>query len=146
MVNRINEKRCRWMRQCCILMLCLFITAKNEAQTFNYKSSEASGIKTARQLYVHTLPDTITVWSNEWNTIRSNPGTWGNLIKLKSNNAFVKFAIDHYYPITERPYTYQLAYNIYGYYKDPNVDSTAYVLTSDTLTITKYNAASFFLI
>ena len=122
-----------------LLGILLFCQYGSNAQTFNFTSSEGSAIRTASQLYHHTLPDTITVWCNDWNTILANPTTWKNLLKFKSNNAFVKFYVDHFYPKSQLPYTYQLTYQVYGYANNPALDSTTYTMNSDTLTISNFN-------
>jgi YD repeat-containing protein len=138
MVNYIIKIPMRILRSGLFLAM-LFIVQNSYAQTFKYKSSEASGIRTAAQLHTHGLPDTITVWCNEWDNIMASPTTWGNSLKLKSNHAFVKFYVDNYYPKAQRPFTYQLTYQIYGY-TNP-ADTTVYTLTNDTLTITSQNNA-----
>lgn len=138
MVNRIISIPARAMRIMMFIAVLLSMQ-KGYCQTFKYKSSEASGIRTAAQLHAHGLPDTITVWCNEWDNIIASPTTWGNTLKLKSNHSFVKFYVDNYYPKTQYPYTYQLTYQIYGY-TNP-ADTTIYTLTSDTLTITSQNNA-----
>jgi RHS repeat-associated protein len=122
-----------------ILLLSYCCSGTAGAQTFNFKTSEASSKLTASDIANHLpapFPDTITVWCNEWNTIQLNPATWGNTMKLKSNNTFVKFYIDNYYPELQLPYTYQLSYQIYGYTSADTTPTGPYVLTTDTLTIT----------
>ena len=123
-----------------MLLVCFFtlsFSIKGSGQTFDFKTSEASGILRARDLSAHGLPDTITVWGNEFSFITSHLSTWGNTMKLKSNHSFVKFFVDNDYHCTQNPYTYQMTYRILGYY-DPN-DTTLYTSTDDTLTITSQN-------
>ncbi len=139
MGHAITGVLCRRIFRCCSLLLTLCISLSGYAQTFHYKTSQASGIRTAEQLNTHGLSDTITVWCNEWDEIMASPSSWGDDLKLKSNNSFVKFYVNNYYPKTQRPFTYQLTYQIYGY-TNPS-DTTIYTMTSDTLTITSQNNA-----
>lgn len=127
-----------------VVLLCMFAPVR--AQTFKYKSTEASEIVSGSSLNTHGLPDTLTVWCNDWDFITANPTSWGNTIKLKSNNTFVKFGVDNFYPITAYlgsiNYTYRLTYEIYGF-NDPTDTIAGYVHSSDTLTISyAYNSTS----
>jgi len=139
MGNYPKRQLSKWCLTSCLLLLSFCIHGTANGQTFNFKSSEASGILSANQLHLPARPDTIIVWCNEWNTILSNPTTWNNFLKFKSKNAFVKFSIDNFYPKSQLPYTYQMTYTLYGYYKNPAVDSISYNTFSDTLTISNFN-------
>ena len=117
------------------LLLCL---KRGYGQEFTFKSSEASEILTASQLYQHGLPDTITTWCTDWNTLTglSTYTTWGNNFKFKSVNDFIKFYVNNYYYRQQKDYTYQLTYQVYGFSTtNPLADTTISVIKSDTLTI-----------
>ncbi|PQJ12999.1 hypothetical protein CJD36_004445 [Flavipsychrobacter stenotrophus] len=107
------------------------ISAK--AQTFNYKTSEASSIVTGRDLAVSGLPVTLTTWCNEWPKLIGGPTTWGDSLKFKSLHSFLKFQVDNKHPIQQLDYTYQLTYELHGYYTMS--DTTLYNTINDTLTI-----------
>lgn len=119
------------------LLLSVFIlsfagTSAN-AQTFNYKTSEASSIVTGRQLAVSGLPVTLTTWCNEWPKLIGGPTTWGDSLKFKSLHSFLKFQVDNKHSIQQLDYTYQLTYELHGYYT--MADTTLYNTINDTLTI-----------
>ena len=132
-----------------LLLFCAvyFYCEIGNAQFFNYKTTESSAILAASDIEAHGLPDTLTVWCADWDFITSNPSTWGNSMKLKSNNTFVKFLVNNYYSITSYlsvfNYTFRLTYDIYGYTdpSDTTASTTHYRLNKDTLTIT-YNNSS----
>jgi hypothetical protein len=125
----------RWMRLPSIFIVLLtFCFQRNMAQSFKYKTSEASEIINGSTLHAHGFPDTITVWGNDWDFLIANPTLWGDSIKYKSNNTFVKFSVNHFFPYTSRAYTYWLTYTIYGI--NNITDTNAYVTRSDTLSIT----------
>jgi RHS repeat-associated protein len=122
----------------CFLLWSFFLSGTMQAQTFTFKSTQASEKLTASDLYHHGLPDTMTVWCNQWNTIMANLATWGNNMKLKSSHSFVKLYADNFYPKTQNNYTYQILYTVYGYY-DPNDTVSHVTATTDTLTISNFN-------
>ena len=115
-----------------IFALC-FIGSPALAQTFNYKTSEASSIVTGRQLMVSGLPVTLTTWCNEWPEMIAAPTTWGDDFKFKSLHAFLKFQVDNTHFIQQMDYTYQLTYQLRGYYT--MADTTLFNTINDTLTI-----------
>jgi hypothetical protein len=124
-----------------VLLLCAGMGASN-AQTFTYNTSAASEILSGDAIHAHLLPDTMTVWCNNWYAITSNPTTWGNTLKFKSNNTFVEFFVDDFDSLIEYAtlthYTYRLIYTIYGY-NNPSDTLHGYVTMSDTLTISYNN-------
>lgn len=126
-----------------LLLLCSNI---NYAQTFKFETTEASGILSGNDLNTHHFPDTITVWCNDWDFIQDNLTHWGDSMKLKSNNAFVKFYADHYDSstryMTPVSYNYWLAYRIHGY-KNPadTVSPGGITINDDTLAIGYNNTA-----
>lgn len=119
-------------------LVCLILVLVGRAQTFKYKNTEMSEIKTAADFDSHGLPDTLTTWCSDWDFVTSNPSTWGNTFKLKANNAIVKFGINNYHPTTVNPgtinYVYHMTFEVYGF-NDPSDTTTGYVHSSDTLTI-----------
>ncbi len=116
----------------CLFFTCALITGF--AQTFTFKSSEESNLHTARHIYQHTLPDTITTWCHDWTDISNNPTTWTNEFKYKSNHSLIKMSIDNLYPKLQYEYTYQITYKIYGY-PDPADTVTHFTIIYDTLTV-----------
>ena len=128
-----------WMLLLCILLL---LCKNSNAQTFFFKTTEASAVLNGNDLYTHGYPDTIVTWCNDWDFVSSTP-TWGNDMKLKSNHAFVKFSVDNYNLLTKYQtsidYTYHLCFTIIGYTDPQDTVSTSTSTTnSDTLMI-NYN-------
>jgi RHS repeat-associated protein len=117
-----------------LLSLC-FSGTEGYGQAFNFKTREASVIRTARQIKDHNgMLDTIIVRQDKWDEMRDNWGSWGTNLKFKSVHAFVKFYVNHAYPVKiHNPYTYRLSYKVYGF--SNMADTTAYTTINDTLTI-----------
>ncbi len=134
----------------CYAFFIAFCMSHANAQAFKYKTTEASEILQASDLFTHSLPDTMTVWCNDWNYIVSHLGSWRSDFKLKSNNAFLKLAINNYFPTTKYassfPAVYRMVYDVYGY-TDPSDTVLTWVHYSessgtfggDTMTVTYNN-------
>jgi RHS repeat-associated protein len=119
------------------LVVCFLVGYQNHAyaQTFNFRTREASVIKTADQIKAHNgFMDTIIVRQDKWDEMVTNGSSWGNNLKFKSVHAFVKFYVNHAYWLKIfQPYTFRLVYKIYGY--GNMADTSAYTSFNDTLTI-----------
>lgn len=114
--------------------LCLSVPA-SWSQTYNFRTREASVVKTAQQIKDHNgFFDTIVVRQDKWDEMIAAGGSWNSNLKFKSVHAFVKFYVNHAYPVKiQQPYTFRLAYRIYGY--SNMTDTTISTFTDDTLTI-----------
>lgn len=127
----------------CFFLVTMYLfchVKKSYSQTFQFQTTETNALKTASDIKSHGFPDTLTVRNYNWFYTTSNPTTWGNAIKFKSNHSIVKFYINHAYPKKVFvPYSYKLCFHVLGY-SNLN-DTTQSVTLSDTLTI-HYNPDS----
>jgi len=105
------------------------------AQTFDFKTRDASVVRTAAQIKAHNgFNDTIIVRQDKWYEMASSGGSWANNLKFKSTHAFVKFYVDHAYPLKiPTAYKFRLTYRVFGY--GNMADTTAFTSDIDTLTI-----------
>lgn len=134
----------RKARYCLFFVFTLSYFGGALGQTFTFGTSEASEILSGADLHAHGFPDTARVWCNDWDYITAHPTNWGNNLKLKSNNTFVKLFVDNYFLLTRFStpidYTYRLTYRIYGF-NNPADTVHGYVVNSDTLTISFNNSS-----
>ncbi|WP_157977300.1 RHS repeat domain-containing protein, partial [Taibaiella helva] len=128
---------CKQLTTCLLLaLLCYGLATPAAAQTFNFRTREASVVKTAPQIKAHNgFSDTIVVRQDKWDEMVATGSSWGSNLKFKSVHAFVKFYVNHAYPVKiSEPYTFRLAYQVYGY--GNMADTNAVTFTkADTLTI-----------
>ncbi|MCW3123051.1 MAG: repeat protein, partial [Flavipsychrobacter sp.] len=112
------------------------------SQTFNFQTREGSERVNGDNLRFHGFPDTIIVWCHDWDSLVTH-STWRDRNKLKSNNTFIKFAVNRYDTITNFnvpfSYNYWLSYELYGY--NDMSDTTHFAHMLDTLAI-GYNSFS----
>src|SRR6218665_2739090 len=112
-----------------------FLLPVAQAQTYNFRTREASVVRTAQQIKDHNgFEDTIIVRQDKWDEMATN-ASWADNPKFKSVHAFVKFYVNHAYPTRiPDPYTFRLVYRVYGY---ANMADTvnSYTMIRDTLTI-----------
>ncbi|MFA6057866.1 MAG: RHS repeat-associated core domain-containing protein [Taibaiella sp.] len=118
-----------------LLLLCAWGGTPVQAQAFDFRPTEASEKKTALQIKQHNgFMDTIIVRQDKWIEMVNNGPSWGSNLKFKSVHAFVKFYINHAYPVKiPEAYTFRLTYKVYGY--GNMADTNAYTSFNDTLTI-----------
>ncbi len=119
-----------------LLLLACLVSTVSWSQTYNFRTREASKIRTAQQIKAHNgFFDTIVVRQDKWDEMAGLGASWSNNLKFKSVHAFVKFYVNHAYPVKiTQPYTFRLAYRIYGYGNMADTTNATFV-GNDTLTI-----------
>jgi hypothetical protein len=121
MKNIFNAIKC--------LCLLIFIAKNAAAQQFMFRTHERSEIKTANNLKAHLLPDTLVVRGDLWPTVKTGTA-WTTNLKVKSVNSYVKFYVNHAYPVKiPFNYSYYVCFNVTGY-KD---SMTKTIFPTDTL-------------
>ncbi len=128
-----------------ILFILLVQTLAVSAQSIKFPNSEASRRVDGHYIAAHPLPDTIIVWNNQWDYIRSMPTTWREKLIIKSLNSFVKFGINTEYskvPTVSAPVdnTYKITYKFTGYSNPIDTNNTSYVFNSDDTLTVGYNS------
>jgi len=122
-----------------LFLACMALCFAASAQTFNFHTRDENEIKTAVQIKAHGLMDTIIVRQDKWNEMISN-SNWSQNLKFKSVHDYVRFSVNHAYPIkVDSAYTLRLTYKLYGYANPADTGSAS--VHNDTLTIS-YNPDS----
>jgi len=123
---------------CLVLLQCL-IAPVAFGQGVTFPSREQSTIITPSMLSPVTSQNVFYVQNDARSQMLSDP-SFGSKVKYKSNQTFVRFAINHNLPtMTFSSYTYKLVYKIDG--SNKLSDSTYNFSATDTLTIS-YNPDS----
>lgn len=118
----------------------LFGSLLSGAQTFNFRAFERDSLQTGSFIRTHGLNDTIIVSHDAWDDMVSNSTTWGTNLKFKSVHGFVRFSVDHAFPLNNsikimQPYALRLIYKVYGYANPATPNTPSVNFPQDTLTI-----------
>ena len=131
LVNTISEKFVKLL-----LGLLLLLSTAARAQTFTFDARDQGDAHTALEVRQSGggFPDTIDVHHDKWDDIRNIGSGWGNVIKFKSLQSYVRFSVMHKPGFkVMSAYKFKVSYQARGY-ANP-LDTNSYTTFYDTLSI-----------